>query len=222
MTSLRPGVLFDVDGTLVDTNYLHTLAWSRALRMTGEWAPMNAIHRLVGMGGDQLVVRLLGHDSPEAEKARPERYRELMGDARAFPCSAELLVEVAAVGAAVVLATSSPPDELEAALSLVGAPGSAIAATTTAGDVRRTKPAPDIFETALAAGSVDRSRAVVVGDSVWDVEAASAARLPCVGVESGGFSEHELADAGAMAVYRDVADLLEHLGDSPLVTVTTA
>lgn len=220
MSSLRPGVLFDVDGTLVDTNYLHTLAWSRALRLAGEWAPMNAIHRLVGMGGDQLVVRLLDHDCPEAEKARPERYRELRGDARAFPCSRELLTEVAAAGAAVVLATSSPPDELEASLSLIGAPQSAIAAATTADDVSRTKPAPDIFEAALAAGSVDRSRAIVVGDSVWDVEAAMAARLPCVGVESGGFSEHELADAGAVAVYRDVADLLEHLGDSPLVSVT--
>ena len=222
MSSLRPGVLFDVDGTLVDTNYLHTLAWSRALRMAGEWVPMNAIHRLVGMGGDQLVVRLLGHSSAEAEEARPQRYRELWVMRGRFPAAAQLLIEVAAAGAAVVLATSSPPDELQAALSLVGAPPSAIAATTTAGDVSRTKPAPDIFEAALAAGSVDRSRAVVVGDSVWDVEAAKAARLPCVGVESGGFSEHELADAGAVAVYRDPADLLEHLADSPLMTVTTA
>jgi HAD superfamily hydrolase (TIGR01509 family) len=220
MSSLRPGVLFDVDGTLVDTNYLHTLAWSRALRSAGEWAPMNAIHRLVGMGGDQLVVRLLGHDSPAAEKARPARYRELRSDARAFPSSRELLIELAQTGVAVVLATSSPPDELGASLALMGAPEAAIAAMTTAGDVSRTKPAPDIFEAALNAGSVDRGRAVVVGDSVWDIEAATAARLPCVGVESGGFSEHELADAGAIAVYRDVADLLGHLGDSPLVGVT--
>jgi HAD superfamily hydrolase (TIGR01509 family) len=220
MTSLRPGVLFDVDGTLVDTNYLHTLAWSRALRDAGEWAPMNAIHRLVGMGGDQLVVRLLGHDSPQAEKARPERYRELVGDARGFPLAGQLLVELAAAGAAVVLATSSPPEELEVNRSLISAPASAIAATTSSGDVSETKPAPDIFEAALEAGSVDRSRAIVVGDSVWDVEAAIAARLPCIAVESGGFSEHELADAGAIAVYRDVADLLEHLRASPLSRLT--
>src|SRR5689334_4308817 len=90
----RPGVLFDVDGTLVDTNYLHALAWSRALRDAGEWAPMNAIHRLVGMGGDQLVPRLLGHDSPGAVTARPRRYRELAGDICAFPQAAELVRQV--------------------------------------------------------------------------------------------------------------------------------
>src|SRR5580693_6130493 len=72
---LRPGVLFDMDGTLMDTNYLHCIAWWRALRDAGEWAPMNAIHRLIGMGGDQLVTELLGHDSPEASAARPARYR---------------------------------------------------------------------------------------------------------------------------------------------------
>ena len=88
---LRPGVLFDMDGTLMDTNYLHSLAWSRAFRDAGEWAPMNAIHRLIGMGGDQLVPELLGHDSPAATAARPHRYSELMGDIRAFPGSRELL-----------------------------------------------------------------------------------------------------------------------------------
>jgi phosphoglycolate phosphatase-like HAD superfamily hydrolase len=82
---LRAGVLFDVDGTLADTDYLHTLAWSRALRDAGEWAPMNAIHRLIGMGGDQLVPRLLGYPSPAANAARARRYQELKGDVRAFP-----------------------------------------------------------------------------------------------------------------------------------------
>src|ERR1700759_3319625 len=110
---LRPGVLFDVDGTLVDTNYLHALAWSRAFRDAGEWAPMNAIHRLVGMGGDQLVPRLLGHDSPAAVAARPHRYRELAGDIHPFPRAAELLRRAHDGGLAVVLATSSPRDELE-------------------------------------------------------------------------------------------------------------
>src|SRR6201986_919611 len=109
--SLRPGVLFDVDGPLLDTNYLHSLAWSRAFRDAGEWAPMNAIHRLVGMGGDQLVPRLLGHDSPAAVAARAQRSRELSGDIRPFPRAAELLGRDHDGGLVVVLATSSPRDE---------------------------------------------------------------------------------------------------------------
>src|ERR1700733_11728085 len=107
---LRAGVLFDVDGTLLDTNYLHTLAWSRALRDAGEWAPMNAIHRLIGMGGDQLVPELIGHDSPDAIAARPQRYKELMSDVRAFPNARELLHQIHDLGPAVVLATSAPDD----------------------------------------------------------------------------------------------------------------
>src|SRR6202167_2954140 len=90
-STLRAGVLFDMDGTLVDSNYLHTLAWSRALRDAGEWAPMSAIHRLIGMGGDQLVPELLGRDNPKASSARAGHYRELIGDVRAFPGAAELL-----------------------------------------------------------------------------------------------------------------------------------
>src|SRR5580704_16458793 len=110
---LRPGVLFDVDGTLCDTNYLHALAWSRALREAGEWAPMNAIHRLVGMGGDQLVPRLLGHQCPRASEARTQRYEELADDVRPFPKAAELLKTIHDLGLVVVLATSAPEDELE-------------------------------------------------------------------------------------------------------------
>ncbi len=106
-------MLFDVDGTLVDTNYLHALAWARAFRDAGEWAPMNAIHRLVGMGGDQLVPRLLGHASPDAVAARPQRYQELAGDIRPFPRAAELLRQIHDGGLAVVLATSAPGDELQ-------------------------------------------------------------------------------------------------------------
>lgn len=130
---LRAGVLFDVDGTLVDTNYLHTLAWSRALRDAGEWAPMNAIHRLVGMGGDQLVSELLGHDNPAAIEARPGRYKELIGDARVYPGARDLLRRVHDHGVAVVLATSAPAEELRLMLELLDA-DEAIDATTTADD----------------------------------------------------------------------------------------
>src|SRR5665213_2829040 len=108
----RPGVLFDVDGTLIDTNYLHCLAWSRAFRDAGEWAPMNAIHRLIGMGGDQLVSEILGHDSPDAVAARPAHYEALIGDVRAFPDARELLSQIHDLGLTVVLATSAPDNEL--------------------------------------------------------------------------------------------------------------
>ena len=131
-TQLRPGLLFDVDGTLFDTNYLHTMAWSRAFIDAGDWAPMNAIHRLVGLGSDRLVVELLGHESPKAVAARPGRYQELIGEARPFPCAADLLRECQRRGLAVVIATSAESDELDALLAKLGADG-AIDATDDCG-----------------------------------------------------------------------------------------
>ena len=215
---LRPGVLFDVDGTLVDTNYLHALAWSRAFRDAGEWVPMNAIHRLVGMGGDQLVPELLGHDSPEATAARPGRYKELIGDARVFPGAADLLRRLHDSGLAVVLATSAPDDELKVLLEMLGA-DDVIDAQTTADDISDSKPAPEVFISAMKAGSIDPEWALAVGDSVWDVQAARAAGIGCVTVETGGFSEHELSEAGALHAYRDVRELLDQLRTSPLASL---
>lgn len=203
----RSGVLFDVDGTLVDTNYLHTLAWARALEDADEWAPMNAIHRLIGMGGDQLVPRLLGHTSQVASDARVRHYQDLIGSARAFPGAAELLRRAHEAHLVVIVASSAPRDELAAMLDIIGA-ADAIDATTSADDAAASKPAPDVFRAAIAAGSIDPHRCVVVGDSIWDVQAARAASLPCVGVETGGFSAHELREEGALYVYRDVAELL--------------
>jgi HAD superfamily hydrolase (TIGR01509 family) len=212
---LRPGVLFDVDGTLVDTNYLHTLAWSRALRDVGEWAPMNAIHRLIGMGGDQLVPELLGHDKPEASAARAGHYRELIGDVRAFPGAAQLLRTLHGRGVAVVLATSSPSDELEVLRDVLDA-DDAIDGQTTADVIEDSKPAPEVFLTAMRTFSIDSSRAIAVGDSVWDVQGARAARIGCVTVETGGFSQHELGEAGAIRVYRDVQEILDQFLIGPL------
>ena len=212
---LRPGVLFDVDGTLVDTNYLHALAWSRAFRDAGEWAPMNAIHRLVGMGGDQLVPRLLGHDSPDAVAARPQRYRELAADIRPFPGAAELLRRVHDGGLAVVLATSAPHDELQILRRALDA-DDALDGQTTADDVGESKPAPEVFLTAMARFGIDARQALAVGDSTWDVQAARAAGIGCVTVETGGFSQHELSEAGSLQVYRDVAELLAQFYTSPL------
>jgi HAD superfamily hydrolase (TIGR01509 family) len=177
MSELRPGVLFDVDGTLVDTNYLHTLAWSRALRDAGEWAPMNAIHRLIG--ATQLLRALHGR------------------------------------GVVVVLATSSPGEELEVLRDVLDADG-AIDGQTNADDVDDSKPAPEVFSTAMRTFSIDPSRAVAVGDSVWDVQAARAAGIGCVAVETGGFSQHELGEAGAIRVYRDVQEILDQFFTGPL------
>jgi HAD superfamily hydrolase (TIGR01509 family) len=215
---LRPGVLFDVDGTLIDTNYLHTLAWSRALHDAGEWAPMNAIHRLVGMGADQLLPELIGRDCPEAKEARPGHYRKLIGDARAFPGAAQLLRTVHDGGLAVVLATSAPDDELAVLRKLLDA-DDAIDAQTTADDIERSKPDPEVFVTAMRAAGIDPQRAISIGDSVWDIQAARAAGIGCIAVESGGFSQHELSEAGAAAVYRDVDELRARLLTSPIALI---
>ena len=215
---LRPGVLFDMDGTLMDTNYLHSVAWSRAFRDAGEWAPMNAIHRLIGMGGDQLVPELLGHDSPAAAAARPRRYSELMGDIRAFPGAGALLQQVHDLGLAVVLATSAPADELAELRKVLGA-DDAIDGQTTADDVARSKPDPEVFVKAMESAAIDPKRAIAIGDSVWDIRAARSAGIACITVESGGFSQHELSEAGAARVYRDVSELLSQLFTSPVASL---
>jgi HAD superfamily hydrolase (TIGR01509 family) len=211
----RPGVLLDVDGTLVDSNYLHTVAWSRALADAGEWAPMNALHRLVGMGGDQLVPEAIGHDNDNARKARRERYKELFGELRAFPGAADLLRRLAGRGLAVVLATSAPADELEVLRKVIDA-DDALTGATSKDDVSAAKPEPDIFLTAMEMYGIEPERAVAVGDSVWDVRAARAAGIGCIGVETGGFSTHELSEAGALHVYRDVGELCAQLATSPV------
>jgi beta-phosphoglucomutase-like phosphatase (HAD superfamily) len=154
-----------MDGTLMDTNYLHCLAWSRALRDVGEWAPMNAIHRLIGMGGDQLVPELIGHDSPDATAARPRRYKELMSDIRAFPNARKLLYRIHDLGLTVVLATSAPDDELAYLRKVLDA-DPAIDGQTTADEVTQSKPDPEVFVKAMESASIDPGRALAVGDSV--------------------------------------------------------
>lgn len=213
--SARAGVLLDLDGTLVDTNYLHTLAWSRALRSAGEDAPMNAIHRLVGMGGDQLVPALLGHECPGASAARSDRYRELSGEIRALPGASGLLAAVNEAGLAVVIATSSPREELEAPLAALGSEAP-VDLVTSADDVSSSKPDPEVFVEAMRRAGLEPGRTVAVGDSIWDVQAARAAGVGCIGVETGGFSRHELGEEGALHVYRDVEELARQLRTSPL------
>jgi HAD superfamily hydrolase (TIGR01509 family) len=214
-TDLRAGVLVDSDGTLLDTNYLHALAWSRALRELGEWAPMNAIHRLVGMGGDQLVAELLGHEVDGARDAHAHYYGDLKDDVRPFSDADLLLHRLHDAGLVVVLASSASEKDLSHMRAVLDA-DDAIDAVVNADDVERSKPDPQIFEVARAKGCIDPSRALTVGDSIWDVRASRAAGFGCVAVESGGTSRNELAEEGAVAVYKDAEELAKQLRTSPI------
>jgi HAD superfamily hydrolase (TIGR01549 family) len=210
-----PAILFDVDGTLVDNSYLHTLAWARAFRDQGEEVAMAEIHRRIGMGSGQLVSDLLGREEPGLSDGHSRHIGELEADMRAFPRAADLLAEVGRRGAQVLLATSAKAGEVDARIELIGA-GDAVDHVVHSGDTDASKPEPDIFAAALDKAGVGPDRALVVGDSVWDVEAAARCGLRTVGLTSGGISAAELIEAGAVAVYDDPADLLDRLDDSPL------
>lgn len=216
MTPPRPGVLLDVDGTLLDTNYLHVLAWWRAFREAGhEGVTMAQLHRVIGIGGEELVRRVLGREDESVVKGHSQRYEELRAEVTAFPRVAELVRACAGRGLTVVLATSGAQADLEWMQPAIGAED-AVAGATTSADVEGAKPRPDLLEGAVRDHGLDPRRTVVVGDTVWDVEASSRAGLPCVALLCGGISRAELAEAGAAAVYADPAELLESFDDSPL------
>jgi HAD superfamily hydrolase (TIGR01509 family) len=213
---LRPGVLFDVDGTLLDTNYLHVLAWWQAFVDTGHGpVPMDRIHRAIGIPSAGLVRHLLGEDDDDTVEAHSTRYEPLRDDVKPFPRTADLLRIGAERGLAVVLATSGEASDLEWMQPAIGA-ADAVTGATTSADVDEGKPAPDLLSTAVRDHGLDPDRTVAVGDTVWDVESARKAGLPCIALTCGGISAAELTEAGADAVYADPADLLEHLDDSPL------
>lgn len=213
---LRPGVLFDVDGTLLDTNYLHVLAWWQAFRDTGHPdVTMAAVHRAIGIPSAALVQHLLGTDDEDAVDAHSARYEPLRDQVVAFPRAGDLLRACADRGATVVLATSGAAGDLDWMLPAIGE-RDAVEGATTSADVDEGKPAPDLLATAVRDHRLDPARCVVVGDTVWDVESARRADLPCVGLTCGGIGEAELRDAGAVEVYADPADLLARLDDSPL------
>ncbi|HEX6248881.1 MAG TPA: HAD family hydrolase [Nocardioidaceae bacterium] len=220
MTDLRPGVLFDVDGTLLDTNYLHVLAWWEAMNDAGhEGVPMAAIHRAIGIASEGLTEHLLGHEDPTAVDAHSERYEVLRDHVTAFPRAADLVKACADRGLTPVLATSGKEDDLAWMLPAIGAEDS-FAGATTSSQVDSGKPAPDLLGAAMEEHRLDPDRTVVVGDTVWDVKAARKAGLPCIAVTCGGIGEAELRAAGADEVYDDPADLFEHLDDSLLGRLT--
>jgi HAD superfamily hydrolase (TIGR01549 family) len=215
---MNRGVIFDVDGTLVDSNYLHALAWYRTFAEAGEQVPMYRIHRAIGMGSQQLIKELIGREAPELSKRQSEHYRPLRDEARRFEGAADLLREVARRGGRVVLATSAKPEELEVLMRTLDA-GDAVNAVISSKDVEAAKPEPDLFAKALEAGELDPEHSIAVGDSVWDLAAAGRCRLRCIALLTGGTGECELDAAGAAEVFSAPSELLERLDSSLIARV---
>jgi HAD superfamily hydrolase (TIGR01509 family) len=218
VTAVGVAAILDVDGTLVDTNYHHAVAWYRAFRRHGVVAPVWRIHRHIGMGGDQLVGAVAGDDVERRNgdgirAAEGELFSELIDDVAVLEGARELIAELKQRGRAVVLASSAKQDEVEHYLDLLEGRELADGWTTSA-DVEATKPQPDLVQAALAkAGTED---AVMVGDTPWDAKAAERAGIETVGVLTGGFAEAELRDAGAVAVFESVAELRSSIDETPL------
>jgi HAD superfamily hydrolase (TIGR01509 family) len=213
--------VLDVDGTLVDSNYQHALAWYRALRSLGETFPVWRLHRLIGMGGDQLVIALGGEELEEriGEEARTRQGEEvdrMIGEVAPLPGARDLLLAIKERGHRLVLASSGKPQHVDASLDLLDARGLADA-WTSSGDVEASKPAPDLLQVALEKlGAPADADSVLIGDSVWDVESAKKAGMPAIVVRSGGFGDDELRDAGAVGLYDTPADLARALDGTPL------
>jgi HAD superfamily hydrolase (TIGR01509 family) len=215
-----PVAILDIDGTLVDTNYQHALAWYRAFRSCGITLQVWRIHRHIGMGGDQLVRALtdaqvdreLGDEIRASEAAY---YGEMIDEVAPIEGSRELIVELERRGHAVVLASSAKREEVEHHLDLLDA-RSLAHAWTSAEDVSETKPEPELIVRALEKVGAPADEAVMVGDSPWDTQAASRAQVPTLAVMSGGFAREELIDAGAEAVFESVAQLRLELDSTRL------
>jgi HAD superfamily hydrolase (TIGR01549 family) len=213
--------ILDVDGTLVDTNYQHALAWYRALRQHGVTVPVWRLHRHIGMGGDQLVAavagdeveREMGEDIRTAEKAL---YMALIDEVEPFEGARQLIMDLNE-HCQVVLASSAKPDEVEHYLDLLDA-RDLVAGWTTSADVEATKPKPDLVCAALE--KVGAREGLLIGDTTWDIEAAKRAGVPAYAVMTGGYCEAELRDAGAVDVYASVAEVRESVERLPLPGVT--
>ncbi len=210
--------IVDVDGTLVDTNYHHTIAWGRALYEHEATVPLWRIHRHIGVGGDKFVAAVGGAElerrcGDSVRDAEQRIYRELIGEVRPLDGARELLVELRERGHRVVLASSASGWEVDHYLDLLDAREVAHD-WTSADDVEETKPDPDLLAAAMRKGGT--TTAVMIGDTVWDVEAAGRAGIKAVGVLTGGFSDAELRAAGAVDVFESPAELCERLDTTPL------
>jgi phosphoglycolate phosphatase-like HAD superfamily hydrolase len=210
--------VIDVDGTLVDTNYQHALAWYRAFREHDLVLELWRIHRHIGMGGDHMVAALAGRNAERSKgdairASEKGLYQELIGEVEPMNGARGLLAELKRRGHAVVLASSAKPEELDHYLDMLDAT-EVVDGWTSSQDVSSTKPAPDLIEAALEkAGGRD---GVMVGDSVFDCQSATNAGIKTIGVLTGGFSEQELRDAGAIVVFESIQELRERLDETPL------
>lgn len=220
-----PAVLFDVDGTLVDSNNLHVHAWYRAFNEVGLDVEAWRIHRLIGTDGSTLVASLAegaNDDTRSRLKDLHSRYyRETAPLLRRLPGVRKLLEAVDELGLQIVLATSAPEDELSI-LREVLASDDLVSAATSSNDVDTAKPQPDIVQVALDRAGVDTDHAVFVGDTVWDVEACERAGVPTIAVLSGGVSRGELETAGAQAVFENPRDVCDHLDSTAIGTLAKA
>jgi HAD superfamily hydrolase (TIGR01509 family) len=212
--------ILDIDGTLVDTNYHHAIAWYRAFRQHGIVLPLWRIHRHIGMGGDQLVASLTD-DSVEEEKgddiraAEKPLYLAFIEEVEAMDGARGLIEDLKERGHTVVLASSAKQDEVDHYLDVLDARDLADD-WTMSDDVESTKPSPDLVQAALDKARADAGDAVMVGDTTWDIEAAKRAGVETIAVRTGGFGHDELEEAGAALVVDSVAELRERLGETAL------
>lgn len=212
----RPTALvLDVDGTLLDTNYLHVIAWWESFLAAGYEVSCFDIHRALGHGGEELVETLIGHGDTTVIEGHGERWAPLRERSLPFHDVAELIRTAVARGVQVVYCTSGNEQDVEDFRRKIGC-DDVVAAVVNASDVDQAKPAPDIVQAALAEVGVAPQDAVMVGDTVYDVRAAAAAGVACIGLLCGGIGERELTEAGAVAVYGNPAELLRELDDSPV------
>ena len=213
-----PAAILDIDGTLVDTNYHHALAWYRALRQHGHVIPLWRIHRHIGMGGDQMITALLSSTVEEYEgdsirSAEGALYLSMIEEVQPLRGSRELIQDLHDRGHRVVLASSAKAQEVDHYLDLLDV-RELVEGWTTSADVERTKPAPDLVLAALEL--VDGPPALMIGDSTWDCEAAKRADIDSLAVLTGGFSEQELRAAGASEVYDSIEALRQQLDETTL------